>query len=181
MRFTNAGLLALVICITGAGFVHAQAGSRPRSVSGGVAIGMSLGDMLDAQRRARLESISYIEVRDEVDAGRRPASDLETARQSLRAAQVIVYDQIDALRKSNVVTMEKLRNNADRHVRDLEIRVQSQEKALASLDSEVRLGAEYRLRMTREVLESYRESAMRSTRMRALPLRPELPILPPSR
>ncbi len=179
MRFAYAGILALVLGVAMARAAHAQAPPFSRSVSGRAPIGMKLGDMLAAQTRARQESVTYIEVRDAVDAGKRPASDLETARQSLKAAQVIVYDQIDALRKSNVVTMDKLRYDAARHVREMEGRVVTEEKALASLDAEARPGAENRLRMTREVLESYRDSATQSARLRALPPRPELPILPP--
>lgn len=180
MRSAHAGMLALMLGVAMASEAYAQAPSARQSVAVRAPIGMKLGDMLAAQARARQEGVAYGEVRDAVEAGTRPTSDLETARQSLKAAQVIVYDQIDILRKSNIITMQRLRSDAARHVREQEARVVTEEKAFAALGSEARPGAENRLRMTREVLASYKESAALSTRLPALPPRPELPVLPPS-
>jgi len=142
--------------------------------------GLRLGDMLAAQERARLESHAYAEVRDAVEAGKRPPADLEAARQALKAAQVVVYDQLDALTKGNLALLEKLRRESERRIADEEARVAAEEKALPTLSAEDRPRAEDRLRMHREILEGYRRSAALAERMPPrLPQRPQLPILPP--
>ncbi len=143
------------------------------------AAGLRLGDVVAAQERARLEGLAYGEVRDAVEAGKRPASDLEAARQSLKAAQVVVYDQLDIMMKANGVLLTKLREDAARRVVEMEIRVAAQEKDLPPLGSEARAQAEERLRMNKEILEAFKSSEAVSVRIAATPPRPELPILPP--
>ena len=142
-------------------------------------IGSQLGDMLAAQERARLESVAYNEVRAAVEAGKRPAADLEAARASLTAAQIVVYDQIDALMKSNTATMERLREDTARRIEAQETRVADEEKELPTLAGDQRTRAEDRLRMNREVLESYRRTATLAMRLPTPRPRPELPVLPP--
>lgn len=145
----------------------------------GASIGLRLGDMLAAQERARLESVAYSDVREAVEAGRRPPIDLEAARQSLKAAQIVVWDQIDAMTKANLAMMAKLREDAVRHAAEAEARVAADETELATLSAEARPHAEERLRLHRELLESYRQSAALSVSLPVMPRRPELPILPP--
>jgi len=145
------------------------------------AIGLRLGDLLAAQERARLESVAYAEVRDAVTAGQRPPADLEAARRALKAAQEVVYDQLDEMRKANEVTRDKLRRESERRLAEQEARVAAEEKALPAMSPEARANAEDRLRMSREILEGYRRSVAMSARpMPALPPRPQLPVLPPS-
>ena len=145
------------------------------------ATSLRLGDLLAAQEQARLESLAYAEVRDAVAAGKRPPADLEAARSALKAAQVVVYDQLDEMRKANQATKEKLRRETERRLADQEARVAAEEKALATLSPEARAKAEDRLRMYREILEGYRRSAALTARhVPDLPPRPKLPVLPPS-
>jgi hypothetical protein len=147
-------------------------GSRP-------APGVQLGEVLAAQERARLEAVAYNEVRSAVEAGRRPPADLEAEREVLKAAQAVVYDQIDTLTQSSATIRAKLREDTARHIEELQQQVADEERALPTLSAEARPRAEDRLRMTRELLESYRSSAALAAALPVLPARPQLPILPP--
>lgn len=150
----------------------------PVLVSARAPAGTQLGDILAARERARLEGVAYNEVREAVEAGRRPPSDLEAARQALKAAQTVIWDQIDAMAKNNLALSEKLRADAARHVEEQQIRIAAEEKELATLSPDVRSRAEDRLRMSRELLDSYKRT-MLTARAPVVPKRPELPVLPP--
>jgi len=154
------------------------AGSLPARAAGPAPVGIQLGDILAARERARLQGVAYSEIREAVEAGRRPPSDLEAAHKALKAAQVVVYDQIDAMTKSNVALMAKLRADAARRFEAQQVRIAEEEKALPTLSPDARPRAEDRLRMSRELLEGYRRTAL-SIRAPAVPKRPDLPVLPP--
>jgi hypothetical protein len=141
-------------------------------------VGTPRGDILAAQERARLEGVAYSEVREAVEAGRRPPSDLEAAREALKAAQTVVWDQLDALRKTTLALSEKLHADALRHVEEQQIRIAAEEKELETLSPDARLRAEDRLRMSRERLESYKHT-MLTVRAPFPQRRPDLPVLPP--
>jgi hypothetical protein len=81
--------------------------------------------------------------------------------------------------KSNTVLMEKLSADTARRIEAQEARVADEEKELPSLDGDQRTRAEDRLRMNREVLESYRRTAALAMRLPTPRPRPELPVLPP--
>jgi|GEM_PF-3867729 len=155
----------------------AENSATPWVVSQGA--GLRLADVVAAQERARLEGIAYSEVREAVETGKRPPSDLEAARQSLKAAQVVVYDQLDIMTKANAALLAKLRADTAKHVADMAIKVSEQEKELPALGSAARAMAEERLRMSKELLEAFKANAAVSLRIAATPPRPALPILPP--
>jgi hypothetical protein len=168
MRAMRAALLILALGVM----------APPARAASPTPVGIQLGDMLAARERARLSGLVYSEVREAVEAGRRPAADLEAARKALKAAQVVVYDQMDAMTKSNRALMERLRADATRHVEEQQIRIAEEEKQLPTLGPDARPRAEDRLRMSRELLESYQRTVV-SVRAPAVPKRPDLPVLPP--
>lgn len=139
----------------------------------------NLAMVIALQNRARREAVAYSQVRAEVEAGARPASDLAAARQSLKAAQVAVYDQVaDAHDAVDAVFRDLRRQNA-RRLRTQRALLRRDEAALAAVSDVERRPAEARLQLSRELIEGYRQDDARFANPPAAPPRPRLPILPP--
>ena len=140
--------------------------------------GADLGMTIYLQRQALARSVDYSDVRTAVEDGRRPAGDLETARRSLKAAQVALYDEVDATQRSNAAFYDDLRQQNASRLKQALIAVRTQEAALPALADADRPNAEARLRLGRQVIEGYQENVGRLAPRMPAP-RPPLPILPP--
>ena len=140
--------------------------------------GADLGMTIYLQRQALARSVYYSDVRAAVEDGRRPAGDLETALRSLKAAQVALYDELDATHRSNAAFYDDLRKQNAKRLKQALIEVRTQEAELPALADADRPNAEARLRLGRQVIEGYQENAGRLA-PRVQPPRPRLPILPP--
>ena len=141
--------------------------------------GVDLGMTIFLHRQAARQAVAYSEVRAAVEDGRRPRSDLEIARRSLKAAQVALYDQVDETQRVNEAFFGGLRKQNAQRMRDELIQVRTAEAELPTLRAADRPNAEARLALSRQVLDGYQHNA---TRLANLPLaapRPKLPILPP--
>jgi len=139
-----------------------------------------LAKVIEVQERAKLETLAYREVRDGVDAGKRPASDLETAGRSLKAAQLAMYDLIDEMQKQNAALQARSHQGNLERIKRLETDVAEREAKLPTLQGEARADAEERLGMLKEILaDTKKADAGFATRTAIALPHPELPILPP--
>jgi hypothetical protein len=139
-----------------------------------------LAKIIEVQERARLETLAYREVRDGVEAGKRPASDLEAAGQSLKAAQQTMYDLVDEMQKQSAAMQERGHQGNLERIKRYEADVATREASLPTLQGEARTDAEERLGRLKEILADTkkRDAQFAARRITSLP-HPELPILPP--
>jgi len=166
MKTLSAALLAVAI-----GALAPRAWAMPAT---------NLAAVIDLQDRAKRQAVVYAEVRAAVEAGRRPAADLDAARRELKAAQAAMYDQIDTAREDAAARLRALGRRNERHLRKAEADVAEAEAALAAAGPDERPVAEARLRLTRDLVDGYRREAGYYATPPARTARPRLPILPPA-
>lgn len=141
--------------------------------------GADLGMTIFLQRQAARQAVAYSDVRTAVEDGRRPSSDLETARRSLKAAQVALYDRVDETRRVNEAFFGDLRKQNARRLKAEMVQVRTEEAELPTLGAAERPNAEARLALSRQVLDGYQHNAARLADLPLAAPRPKLPILPP--
>lgn len=162
--------LAAVVAVALVASAPAARADPPRS---------DLGMTIFLQRQASREATAYSAVRTAVEDGRRPTADLEAARRSLKAAQVALYDQVDQTRRGNEAMFGGLRKQNARRLKEQVILVRAEEAELTLLADSDRPNAEARLALGRQVLDGYRQNALRLADQPHTAPRPKLPILPP--
>lgn len=171
MDETERRLTTVFAAVLGLGLIATGVQARPA--------GGDLGMTIFLQRQAATQAVAYSEVRRAVEDGRRPSSDLEAARRSLKAAQVALYDQVDETQRDNEAFFGGLRRQNARRLKDELILVRTAEAAIPTLGAAERPNAEARLALSRQVLEGYQHNAARLANLPAAAPRPKLPILPP--
>jgi hypothetical protein len=133
--------------------------------------------MMLVNQRVRMESLGYAAVRDAVEAGRRPASDLDVAAQSLKAAQSAQYDFLDGLFRNMAEQRADMDKRSAERFDEQKARVAEMEAKLPTTSAAERPRAERSLAMARATLEVFRQSA-NQPKLPDPPPRPELPQLP---
>ena len=171
MDETERRLTIVFASVLGLGLIATGVQARPA--------GGDLGMTIFLQRQAATQAVAYSEVRRAVEDGRRPSSDLEAARRSLKAAQVALYAQVDETQRDNEAFFGGLRRQNARRLKDELILVRTAEAALPALGAAERPNAEARLALSRQVLDGYQHNAARLANLPAAAPRPKLPILPP--
>jgi len=138
-----------------------------------------LGPMAALEHRADLESIAYGVVRDAVKSGQRPASDLDAARDALKAAQEPFYAlQYDFMKPR--ITQQVADHKA------LQERLKAQESWVADMEKRLptTTGLEHdrlekSLAINKDALALLRKTSRNEDLILSEIQRPPLPILPP--
>ncbi|HEY3950428.1 M56 family metallopeptidase [Phenylobacterium sp.] len=139
----------------------------------------TLDKVTDLARRASLESIAYAQVRAEVRAGRRPAADLDVAREALKQAQEPLFDAESVMMKDMTAqqTTEKVRVATQIEVQ--ETRIKDLESRLPGLTGAERQRVEAQLQSVRTIDAMLHKTSANMSLTRKEFERPALPILPP--
>ena len=160
------------------GFLQAQAATQPEAYRTPILVPDSARSQV-VNQRVRLETLAYVAVRDAVDAGKRPAADLDAAARSLKAAQAAQYELINEMMRNTSAQSAEMQKRSQARLAEQEAQVADLEARVRTASDAARPALERNLKLLRSMLETQRIMAERPLLPERAPLSPDLPILPP--